>query len=54
MPSFVDEVRAKANGHWEPILERLGISTNRKGSRRDVYTAAGEAASQREASAPDS
>ncbi|WP_440867562.1 DUF927 domain-containing protein [Symbiopectobacterium purcellii] len=32
MPSFVDEVRAKANGHWEPILERLGISTNRKES----------------------
>lgn len=32
MPSFIDEVRAKANGHWEPILERLGISTNRKES----------------------
>ncbi|CAK8743468.1 hypothetical protein SODG_006604 [Sodalis praecaptivus] len=32
MTTFVDEVRLKANGHWEPILERLGISTNRKES----------------------
>ncbi|MGX8942502.1 toprim domain-containing protein [Symbiopectobacterium sp. Eva_TO] len=30
MTTFVDDIRLKANGHWEPILERLGISTNRK------------------------
>ncbi|MGX8942226.1 DUF927 domain-containing protein [Symbiopectobacterium sp. Eva_TO] len=32
MTTFVDDIRLKANGHWEPILERLGISTNRKES----------------------
>ncbi|MGG2141608.1 toprim domain-containing protein [Symbiopectobacterium sp. RP] len=32
MTTFVDDVRLKASGHWDPILERLGISTNRKES----------------------
>ncbi|HBE9079251.1 DUF927 domain-containing protein [Serratia fonticola] len=27
--TFVNDVRTKANGHWEAILQRLGIPTNR-------------------------
>ncbi|MGX8942075.1 primase-helicase zinc-binding domain-containing protein [Symbiopectobacterium sp. Eva_TO] len=30
MTTFVDDIRLKANGHWEAILQRLDISTNRK------------------------
>lgn len=29
---FINEVRAKANGHWVGILQQLGISTNRQES----------------------
>ncbi|MEQ9882600.1 DUF927 domain-containing protein [Pectobacterium brasiliense] len=30
--TFIQDVRAKANGHWEGILQRLGIPTNRQES----------------------
>ncbi|WPD76399.1 DUF927 domain-containing protein [Dickeya fangzhongdai] len=30
--TFIQDVRAKANGHWEGILQQLGIPTNRQES----------------------
>ncbi|WP_263065389.1 TOPRIM and DUF927 domain-containing protein [Dickeya dadantii] len=30
--TFIQDVRTKANGHWEGILQRLGIPTNRQES----------------------
>ena len=27
--NFINDVRVKATGHWQPIFERLGIPTNR-------------------------
>nr|WP_240635023.1 primase-helicase zinc-binding domain-containing protein [Brenneria salicis]NMN91285.1 putative DNA primase/helicase [Brenneria salicis ATCC 15712 = DSM 30166]RBP59487.1 primase-helicase-like zinc-binding protein [Brenneria salicis ATCC 15712 = DSM 30166]RLM29708.1 hypothetical protein BHG07_14520 [Brenneria salicis ATCC 15712 = DSM 30166] len=30
--TFIQNVRAKANGHWEKILQQLGIPTNRQES----------------------
>lgn len=30
--TFIQDVRTKANGHWEGILQQLGIPTNRQES----------------------